>query len=51
MGQRVRHATFGEGIVVKSELQGTTEEVTVIFEQAGIKRLDAAMAKLELIPG
>jgi DNA helicase-2/ATP-dependent DNA helicase PcrA len=51
MGMRVRHATFGEGIVVKSELQGTTEEVTVIFEGVGVgmKRLDAALAKLEII--
>jgi DNA helicase-2/ATP-dependent DNA helicase PcrA len=51
MGQRVRHATFGEGIVVKSEIQSNVEEVTVIFEGVGMKRLDATFAKLDVLDG
>lgn len=46
-GDRVRHAHFGDGVVVSSELRGGDEEVTVAFEGRGVKRLSLAYAKLE----
>ncbi|MFQ6101979.1 MAG: ATP-dependent helicase [Anaerolineae bacterium] len=50
-GQRVRHATFGEGLVVESRADGDDEIVTVIFEEAGMKRLMASLAPLERLEG
>jgi DNA helicase-2/ATP-dependent DNA helicase PcrA len=50
-GQRVKHATFGEGIVVESQMQGNDEELTVAFERAGIKRLLVSFANLKKLPG
>jgi DNA helicase-2/ATP-dependent DNA helicase PcrA len=46
-GQRVRHATFGEGLVIESRLDGNDEMVTVHFERVGLKRLMASFARLE----
>jgi DNA helicase-2/ATP-dependent DNA helicase PcrA len=46
-GQRVRHALFGEGVVVSSKLVENDEEVTVAFTGKGVKRLLASFAKLE----
>jgi DNA helicase-2/ATP-dependent DNA helicase PcrA len=46
-GQRVLHPEFGEGIVIESRLQRDDEEVTVVFEEAGIKRLLVSFARLE----
>jgi DNA helicase II / ATP-dependent DNA helicase PcrA len=46
-GQKVHHATFGEGIVVSSKLVETDEEVTVAFPGKGVKRLLASFANLE----
>jgi DNA helicase-2/ATP-dependent DNA helicase PcrA len=46
-GQKVRHATFGDGIVVSSKLVENDEEVTVAFTGKGVKRLLASFAKLE----
>jgi DNA helicase II / ATP-dependent DNA helicase PcrA len=48
-GQKVRHAKFGEGLVIESKLTGADEEVTVAFAEHGIKRLAASMAKLETV--
>ncbi|WP_298815896.1 ATP-dependent helicase [Chloroflexus sp.] len=45
-GQRVRHATFGEGIVVSSRLIEGDEEVTVRFTDRE-RRLLASFARLE----
>jgi DNA helicase II / ATP-dependent DNA helicase PcrA len=50
-GQRVRHAQFGEGIVVEAKLSGGEEEVIVAFDEVGIKRLLASLAKLEVLKG
>jgi DNA helicase-2/ATP-dependent DNA helicase PcrA len=47
-GQKVRHKKFGGGIVIESKLTGNDEEVVVAFEEVGIKKLIASMAKLEL---
>ncbi len=46
-GQKVRHATFGDGVVVSSKLVENDEEVTVAFAGKGVKRLLASFAKLE----
>jgi len=46
-GQRVRHSSFGEGIVIESRLQQDDEEVSVVFEEVGIKRLSVSFAQLE----
>src|SRR5512135_624888 len=43
-GQRVKHAKFGEGIVIESKVDRNDEEVTIAFEKAGIKRLLASFA-------
>jgi DNA helicase-2/ATP-dependent DNA helicase PcrA len=46
-GDRVRHASFGEGTVVTSKLTRDDEEVTVAFPDRGVKRLMASLAKME----
>jgi DNA helicase-2/ATP-dependent DNA helicase PcrA len=47
-GEKVRHASFGEGIVVSCTPKGGDFEVTVAFKGAsGVKRLLASFAKLE----
>ena len=48
-GQKVRHGTFGDGIVVESRVTGTVEEVTVAFKSEGIKKLAASFANLEVL--
>ena len=48
-GQRVRHAAFGEGLVLQSRADNGDEMVTVIFEEAGPKRLLASLAHLEVV--
>jgi DNA helicase-2/ATP-dependent DNA helicase PcrA len=49
LGQRVIHATFGEGIVLNLEGHGNHTRVQVNFEQAGPKWLVAAYARLEAV--
>jgi DNA helicase-2/ATP-dependent DNA helicase PcrA len=46
-GQRLKHRTFGAGVVVKSTLTRTDEELIVRFDNVGIKILSASMAPLE----
>lgn len=46
-GDRVRHASFGEGIVISSKVTGADVEVSVAFPSVGVKRLSLAFAKLE----
>ncbi len=48
-GQKVRHAIFGDGVVVHTALSAGDEEVTVVFQDAGIKKLLASFAKLEKV--
>ena len=50
-GQRVRHATFGAGLVVESRPDRDDEMVTVFFEEVGLKRLMASLAHLERLEG
>ena len=49
IGQRVRHASFGEGIVLGCEGQGDRAHVHINFETAGEKRLILGMARLEAV--
>ncbi len=49
-GQRVRHAVFGEGLVISSKLVDGDEEVTVRFADRE-RRLLATFARLERIEG
>ena len=46
LGQRVRHASFGEGIVIDAEGAGSHARVQVNFEEAGAKWLVLAYANL-----
>jgi DNA helicase-2/ATP-dependent DNA helicase PcrA len=48
-GTRVRHPTWGEGIVLDSKLQDDDEIIDVAFESVGIKRLAASLANLKII--
>ncbi len=47
LGQRVRHATFGEGVVMDCEGSGGHTRVQINFEDTGIKWLVLAYAQLE----
>ena len=49
LGQHVRHARFGEGVVLASEGSGSHARVQVNFETAGTKWLVLAYANLELM--
>lgn len=46
LGQRVRHASFGEGVVVRAEGAGAHTRIQVNFADAGPKWLVAAYANL-----
>lgn len=48
-GTRVRHAMWGDGIVLDSRIQDGDEIIDVVFESVGIKRLAASLAKLKII--
>ncbi|MFM7121595.1 MAG: DNA helicase UvrD, partial [Gammaproteobacteria bacterium] len=47
LGQRVRHATFGEGVVLQSEGSGDRARVQINFAQAGAKWLMIGYANLQ----
>jgi DNA helicase-2/ATP-dependent DNA helicase PcrA len=49
LGARVRHAKFGEGVVIRYEGNGPNQQVQVNFERAGQKWLMYAFAKLEAV--
>jgi DNA helicase-2/ATP-dependent DNA helicase PcrA len=48
-GTRVKHPTWGDGIVLDSKAQDGDEIVDVVFESVGIKRLAASLANLKII--
>ncbi|MAF51879.1 MAG: AAA family ATPase [Chloroflexi bacterium] len=49
-GDKVRHGTFGEGIVVSCEPSGSDYQITVAFKEGhGVKRLLLGFAKLEKV--
>jgi len=51
IGMRVFHSKFGAGVVIESKINGNDEEVTVAFEDVGIKRLMASFANLQKLDG
>ncbi|MFN8387797.1 MAG: UvrD-helicase domain-containing protein [Anaerolineales bacterium] len=48
-GTRIKHPTWGEGIVLDSKIQDNDEIVDVVFESVGIKRLSASLANLKIL--
>ncbi|MGH8225319.1 MAG: DNA helicase II [Gammaproteobacteria bacterium] len=49
LGRRVRHAVFGEGVVLEHEGDGARLRVKVVFEDVGVKWLVANYARLEVL--
>jgi DNA helicase-2/ATP-dependent DNA helicase PcrA len=45
---RVQHPLWDEGMVLNSRIQDDDEIVDVFFEDVGLKRLAASLAKLEI---
>lgn len=48
-GQNVRHPTWGDGMVLNTTLEDGEEIVDVFFEEVGLKKLIASLAKLEVV--
>lgn len=48
-GTKVRHPTFGVGIVRRSEGRGEQEKLMVQFARAGMKKLIRRFANLEVV--
>ena len=48
-GDKVKHALFGEGVVIESKVKGEDEEIQVAFVGKGVKRLLASVAKLKKV--
>ncbi len=48
-GQYVRHPTWGEGMVLNAKIEDGEEVVEVHFEDIGMKKLLASLAKLEVV--
>ena len=48
-GTRIKHPSWGEGIILDSKIQDDDEIVDVVFESVGIKRLSASLANLKII--
>ena len=46
---RVQHPTWGEGMVLNSRIENDDEVVDVFFEELGLKRLAASLARLEIV--
>lgn len=49
IGDKVRHKTFGQGMIVAKTKKGNDYEVVISFDKGGIKRLMLSFAPLELI--
>jgi DNA helicase-2/ATP-dependent DNA helicase PcrA len=47
-GMRVRHPTWGDGMVLNSKIQDGDETVDIFFQDVGLKRVAASLAKLEI---
>ena len=50
-GDRVVHGAFGEGLVLKTAGPASDREVTVVFREAGVKRLLVSFANLKRAEG
>jgi DNA helicase-2/ATP-dependent DNA helicase PcrA len=49
-GMRVRHPTWGEGMVLNSRVDSDDEIVDVFFKEIGLKHVAASLARLEIKP-
>jgi len=49
LGQHVRHAKFGDGVILNCEGHGSSARVQVNFQRAGTKWLVVAYANLEAV--
>ena len=49
LGQRVRHAKFGDGVILRLDGIGQGAQVEINFERAGRKTLMLAYANLETL--
>jgi DNA helicase-2/ATP-dependent DNA helicase PcrA len=47
-GMRVFHPTWSEGMVLNSRIQDDDEIVDIFFEEVGLKRVAASLARLEI---
>jgi DNA helicase-2/ATP-dependent DNA helicase PcrA len=47
-GMRVEHPTWGEGMILNSRLQDEDEIVDIFFENVGLKKVAASLARLEI---
>jgi DNA helicase-2/ATP-dependent DNA helicase PcrA len=47
-GARVEHNVWGEGMVLNSRIQDDDEIVDIFFENVGLKRVAASLAKLQV---
>jgi DNA helicase-2/ATP-dependent DNA helicase PcrA len=48
-GERVEHASFGAGVVMKTTLTRTDEELVIKFDRSGLKILSGTLAPLKKI--
>jgi DNA helicase-2/ATP-dependent DNA helicase PcrA len=48
-GTRVQHPVWGEGMVLSSKYQDDDEVVDIFFEEVGLKRVVASLAKLQIL--
>ncbi len=48
-GMKVRHPRWGEGLVIGSRIKDGAELVDVVFDSVGLKRVDAVLARLEVV--
>jgi DNA helicase II / ATP-dependent DNA helicase PcrA len=48
-GARVRHPMWGEGMVLNSRIQDDDEIVDIFFENMGLKKVAASLARLDVI--
>ena len=44
----MEHPTWGEGMVLNSRMQDDDEIVDIFFEEMGLKRVAASIARLEV---
>ena len=49
IGQNVRHAKFGTGVIIAAADKGQSARLTINFGKQGVKELDTAFAKLEAV--
>jgi DNA helicase II / ATP-dependent DNA helicase PcrA len=48
-GMRVLHPSWGEGLVLNTRVQDSDEILDIFFEDVGLKRVVASLAKLEVV--